>query len=217
MGIIKEGINGPFRGKAGSVVGSSWRKINYIKGLPSFKNKRNVSPEQLLEREKFALLNRFFDPVSSLLEIGFKQFTGRATGRNVAISHNYDHAFLVEGKTVTLNYPVLQFSHGSLFPAGDERAWVDGDRLRVSWDPETYGMGRSIDDTAVLIYYDEIRELFSADSKAMRYEGGAEIKNGRFTLRPLRSHVWLFFVNKATKKVSRTTYIPLIDESTHES
>ncbi|MFB2118987.1 hypothetical protein [Parapedobacter sp. 2B3] len=33
MGIIKKGINGPFKGKAGSVVGSSWKKIDYIKGL----------------------------------------------------------------------------------------------------------------------------------------------------------------------------------------
>lgn len=34
MGTIRQGANGSFRGKAGSVIGSSWKGIDYIKGLP---------------------------------------------------------------------------------------------------------------------------------------------------------------------------------------
>jgi len=209
MGTIKEGINGPFRGKAGSVIGSNWRKVNYIKGLPQFKNKRAASANQLLERRKFALLNRFFDPISTVLEIGFKQFTSRATGRNVAISYNYDHVFLIDGAHVTLDFPALQFSHGSLFTAGDEQAQVNGDVLYITWDPETYGMGRSMDDKAHIVLYEETREIFYSVGRPLRHEGAAQFMNNVLTLRPLKLHLWLFFVDRAGKQVSRTVYIPI--------
>jgi len=208
MGTLKDGINGPFRGKAGSVIGSNWRKINYIKGLPR-KTKRPASTDQLLERRKFALLNRFFDPLSGLLEIGFRQFTSRATGKNAAIRYNYDHAFLIDGSQVTLDYPALQFSHGSLFTAGDEQAHVDGDTLHITWDPETYGMGRSMDDVARMVIYEEIRETFYSGGRPLRYEGAEQFTNELLTLRPLKLHLWLFFVDRAGKQVSRTTYIPI--------
>lgn len=39
MGTIRQGANGSFRGKAGSVIGSSWKGIDYIKGLPKKRTK----------------------------------------------------------------------------------------------------------------------------------------------------------------------------------
>ncbi|ULT23564.1 hypothetical protein KUH03_30995 [Sphingobacterium sp. E70] len=33
MGTIVNGINGGVSGKTGSVIGSSWKSINYLKGL----------------------------------------------------------------------------------------------------------------------------------------------------------------------------------------
>ncbi|PPL01762.1 DUF6266 family protein [Parapedobacter indicus] len=209
MGTINDGINGPFRGKAGSVIGSNWRKVNYIKGLPRFKNKRAASTDQLLERKKFALLNRFFDPISTVLEIGFRQFTSRATGKNVAIRYNYDHAFQIDETHVTLDYPALQFSHGSLFTAGDEQAWVDGDTLHITWDPDMYGMGRSLDDTARMVLYEEIRGIFYSVGRPLRHEGATQFVNKVLTQRPLKLHLWLFFVDRAGKQVSKTVYIPI--------
>src|SRR5690606_30037961 len=93
MATFKDGINGPFRGKVGSVIGSKWRKVNYMKSLPRLnKKKRPPSPEQALVRKKFDLLNQFFRPISSVLEIGFQQFTAGAPGQNVAFSYNSNHA-----------------------------------------------------------------------------------------------------------------------------
>jgi len=217
MGTIEDGINGPFRGKAGSVIGSSWRKINYIKGLPRFKNRRPASPNQLVERRKFALLNRFFDPISSLLEVGFRQFTSRATGRNVAIRYNYDHAFIVDEEKVTIDYPALQFSHGSLFPAGDERAWLEDDTVYATWDPDTYGMGRSMDDSAYIVLYNEGNDVFRANSNPMRHEGGGQITDKSLTQQPHKLHLWLFFVDRAGRLVSKTVYIPIENQESQEN
>ena len=212
MATFKDGINGPFKGKVGSVIGSSWRKVNYMKGLPR-KKKRTPSPEQALQRKKFALFNHFLDPLSSLLEIGFGTSAGRATGRNAAFSYNYDHAFhIVEGE-VKLNYPALRFSHGSLFPAGDERAWIAGDTVHVSWNPDTYGMGGGPDDEACVILYEEIRGFFHPVESVFRQDGSAHIVDSAWASNPIKPHLWLFFIDKLRKQVSKTVYIPITSEA----
>lgn len=48
MGTIRKGANGGFSGKAGSVVGSSWREVDYIRGMP----KRSGKPATILQLEQ---------------------------------------------------------------------------------------------------------------------------------------------------------------------
>lgn len=210
MGIIEKGINGPFKGKAGSVVGSSWKKISYIKGLQRKKGvKRTPSPDQATQQEKFKALNRFFSPLARILEVGFRQYLAKATGVNMAFSMNYDHAFLPAGDSMVLNYSALQLSHGSLFTAGAEKAWVDNGKITVTWHTKTYGMGGALDDVAYAIAYSASTDIFFSDEhRATRHEGIVhidligEVPDGNL-------HVWLFFADKAGKRVSKTVYIPL--------
>ena len=70
MGTIRNGGNGAFSGKAGSFIGSSWRDINYIKGLPKISSKPKTL-KQLEQQAKFAAAIRFLQPVKDLLNIGF--------------------------------------------------------------------------------------------------------------------------------------------------
>ena len=47
MGKIKQGILGGFKGKVGTVIGSSWNGIAYMKGLPqSVRNPRTDAQVQ---------------------------------------------------------------------------------------------------------------------------------------------------------------------------
>ena len=52
MGKIKQGILGGFKGKVGTVIGSSWNGIAYMKGLPQSVKKSN-SAAQIMQREFF--------------------------------------------------------------------------------------------------------------------------------------------------------------------
>lgn len=212
MATFKDGVNGPFKGKVGSVIGSSWRKINYMKGFGRYNKNRPASPKQVLQRRKFALLNQFFDRQAYLLEIGFGAFTGRATGRNMAFSYNYDQAFLVNEDDVRLNYAALSFSHGSLLTAGDERAWLVEDTLHVSWDPSTYGMSGAADDVARLIVYDEKNDIFRGVRRAVRADGGIATDLSKVKADTSRLHIWFFFIDELRKQVSKTTYIPITDQ-----
>ena len=211
MGIIEKGINGPFRGKAGSVIGSSWKKINYIKGLQRFKKRRPPSEEQATQRRKFQLLNGFLMPLKRQLVIGFGQFTSKVTGVNAAFSYNYDHAFSTDGDDITLNYPALQLSHGSLYTAGAEKAWIEGGGVRISWNAKTYGMGGEMDDVAhAVVYSPSIDQFFSEGHKTIRHDGMIYVD---FLNQKVGEdlHVWLFFADKQQKRVSRSVYIPLTD------
>src|SRR5690606_32454452 len=133
MGIIKKGINGPYKVKTGDVVGSSWKKIDNIKELQRKKGtKRKPSPKQAIQHERFKLLNDFLRPLSAILEVSLKPLMARATGVNAAFSLNYDHAFLVDGEHTSLNYESMQFSYGSLYTAGDEKTLLENGHVTVT-------------------------------------------------------------------------------------
>lgn len=210
MATFKEGINGPFKGKVGAVIGSSWRKIPYMKGKHKVKrNKLKPSEKQAVQHQKFKLLNQFFMKITPVLDIGFRSLTSRATAKNAAFSYNYDHAFVEEDDPVTLNYPALKFSHGSLYTAGAEKAILTHEGVKVVWNSKTYGVGGAMDDVGYAIAYSVSLDLLLWQT-ALRHEGEAFISFDE-AVRGNELHVWLFFADSRKKQVSRTEYLPLTD------
>src|SRR5690606_19461333 len=148
---------------------------------------------------KFKILNSFLSPLAKILDIGFQQYLAKATGVNAAFSLNYDRAFLPQGDSFALDYSALQLSHGSLFTAGAEKAWIENEGVTVTWNTKTYGMGGEPDDVAYAITYSRSLDVFFSDGHtATRHEGIAhidfagEIPDGEL-------HVWLFFADKPGK------------------
>ena len=70
MGRLNRGPNGPFSGKAGSFIGSSWREIYYIKGLQK-KITKARSPLQIEQQQRFALAVKFLLYVKPIVDMGF--------------------------------------------------------------------------------------------------------------------------------------------------
>jgi len=214
MGTTRKGIKGPFRGKVGAVIGSRWRGINYMKGLPRAKStKRPPTPKQAVQRQKFVLLNKLLHRIPGLLDIGFRQFTAAATSVNAAIQYNFDDAFLNDEGNLRLNYPALKFSRGSVYPAGEEKAWRESDGIRVTWHPKTYGVGGSFDDRAYAFAYCPTNDIFMIPAPVMRQEGMAQILYHGVPVGD-ELHVWLFFSDSFGKRASKTVYIPLSDPPT---
>ena len=211
MGIIEQGINGPFKGKAGSVIGSSWKKINYIKGLRRDKGrKRPPTSEQAIQRQKFILLNGFLTPIKRVLNVGFGQFTAKATSINAAFQYNYDRAFLEADDGLALDYPALKLSRGSLVTAGAEQAsWEGNEAIQVTWNPKTYGMGGEPDDVAYAIAYAVESGLFAANERHEVRQQGSAVIDFREPIDHETVHVWLFFIDNDQKRASNTVYIPM--------
>jgi hypothetical protein len=76
MGTIQKGILGGFSGKVGTVIGGTWKGIDFMR---SKANKRTFVPsqKQLEQQLKFTLLMRFVQPLSALLEVSFNEFAIR--------------------------------------------------------------------------------------------------------------------------------------------
>ncbi|GAA4802142.1 hypothetical protein GCM10023231_33850 [Olivibacter ginsenosidimutans] len=209
MGIINQGINGSFRGKAGSVIGSGWKKIDYIKGRPRrYKNKGNPSAAQSLQQKKFTLLNQFFKPVSHILTIGFGSALQKSTARNAAFRYNYDHAFLFAGEEPSLNYSALKFSHGSLFPPGQEKAVMLNGEIKITWNTKTYGLSGGLDDEVhIILYIPSIDQFVLVRPTALRYSGEASFAMENFGEKGELIHLWMFLCDSQRKRVSPTVYL----------
>lgn len=214
MGIIKKGANGAFRGKAGSVIGSGWKKIDYIKGRPrTYKNKGNPSETQMKQQEKFALLNNFLAPLRNLLKIGFANYLAQSTPRNAAFRYNFDHAFLSsDDNKFSLNYAALQFSRGSLFSAGGEKAILTTEGIQVTWNIKTYGLSGSMDDEVhVFAYFEQQDSLKSDEQTPLRYQGETFIEQQAQKGEPV--HIWMFMADSQHKRISPTTYLFIQNDS----
>ncbi len=83
MGTIKQGILGGFSGKVGTVIGSSWKGISYMKGrAQSIKNPKTAA--QVMQRNFFAQLTSLASQLSDdQLRSLFPQSVKSKTRRNL--------------------------------------------------------------------------------------------------------------------------------------
>ncbi len=113
MGIIRGGILGGFRNKAGSVIGSYWRTLDIIKGLPRISGKAPTQ-KQSDQRIKFALVTGFCSWFKGLINVGYKSLSEKDTPMNIAVSFHLKEAVIGTSPNFTLNYAKVAFSQGKL-------------------------------------------------------------------------------------------------------
>lgn len=153
MGKYKKGILGPFSGKVGTVVGSSWNGIEYMRSLPKPSTKAPTDL-QIIHRAKFGLVTGFLKPISSLVNLGYKSQASGMTGYNVATADMMAEAVTGIYPELDLDYTRVLFSKGSLTgvyslvsasPAPAE--------LSLTWaDNSDSGTAKATDKAVVLIY-----------------------------------------------------------------
>ena len=112
MGTYSKGILGSFTGKVGTVIGSSWNGIDYMRSLPRPSSKAPTAL-QLAQREKFGLVTKFVAPIKALLNLGFKNAAVKKTGVNAAVAEIIENG-LTAISPYQINYPNMLISKGSL-------------------------------------------------------------------------------------------------------
>ena len=150
MGKIKQGILGGFRGKVGTVVGSYWNGIFYMKGLPQ-SNKKDRSGAKAMRQGYFKELVALSMSLSNEdLEFIYPRKPKGMTRRNLLVKQLASYAVLVDkSKTVDLdsmttlgNAPVTDL------PADTVAFGREG--LKISWDGVTYYREQHPDDYPVI-------------------------------------------------------------------
>lgn len=153
MGKYKKGILGAFSGKIGTVIGSSWNGIEYMRSLPRASTKAPTDL-QLIQRAKFGLVTGFLKPISSLVNLGYKSQASGMTGFNVATSDMVASAISGIYPALEIDYTKVIFSKGVLTGVYDVVTTSPAPaQVKINWaDNSGSGTGAATDVAVVLIY-----------------------------------------------------------------
>lgn len=206
MGIIRQGVNGGFSGKAGSVVGSSWQGIDYIKGLSKARTKP-ASQAQLEQQAKFALAVKFLKPIKDMLNKTYAQVqVGKAKGFNMAVRQVLKDSIQGVYPSFGIDYSQVKLAAGSLGIAVGSATTEAGLVLKVTWNPQPNPNNAFADDViTVLMYNPETNIFLNGLEDVTRNAGEIEMQ-----LRPeilgKTLHVYFFFSERYNKRYSDSYY-----------
>ncbi len=207
MARFLKGITGAYSGKVGSVIGSSWRSVDYIRSLSKPSNKP-ATEGQLTQRARFALAVSFLSPIKDLLKLGYSDaMQARSTGYNKALQH-----LLAYGVTGT--YPSLELDYASVVIAKGSLAnlmgvaWTESapQEISVTWNTEVNSFNAFADDSVILLMYNKEKQFFSILESATRNDGTLD-----FTFPSVYAgdHVvgWIFTGHRDGIKTSGSYYL----------
>ncbi len=152
MGKIKQGILGGFRGKVGTVVGSYWNGIFYMKALPHSSRKGGKSGKQKMQQGYFKELVSLAMSLSNEdLEFIYPKKPKGMTRRNLLVKQLASYAAVVDkSKTVDLDsLATLGNAPTADLPAVSVAA--SRTVLQISWDDVTYYRDQHPDDYPVIL------------------------------------------------------------------
>lgn len=206
MGTYKKGILGSFSGKVGTVVGSSWNGIEYMRSLPKPSSKAPTDL-QMLHRAKLGMATGFLQPISALVKIGYKSLAIRQTAFNVATSQ-----LITEGITgiypdLTIDYPKVLISKGNLTGAWGPAVTSAESKVNVTWqDNSASGTAKPTDKAILLVYNPEKSQyVFITEGVDRSALAGSMDVPADFVGDTV--HVWIAFISADKKTVSTSLYI----------
>lgn len=209
MGTYKKGILGSFSGKVGTVVGSSWRGIDYMRSLPRPSSKAPTDL-QLVQRAKMGLAAGFLRPISELVNIGYKSLAVKQSGYNVATAQVIAEGITGVYPDLEIDYPNVLFSKGTLTGAWGPAITSTGGNLNVTWqDNSTSGTAKETD-KAVLLVYNELQSQY-----VFTLIGDDRSTLGDTLILPTdflgdEVHVWIAFYAADKKSISTSSYIGMV-------
>ena len=150
MGKIRQGILGGFRGKVGTVVGSYWNGIFYMKALPQ-NNRKGKSGGQKMQQGYFKELITLAMSLSNEdLEFIYPRKPKGMTRRNLLVKQLASYAAVVDkSKTVDLD-SMTTLGNAPVTDLPTVTVAYGREGLQISWDGVTYFREQHPDDYPVI-------------------------------------------------------------------
>lgn len=205
MAVAKHGINGPFSGKVGSIVGY---QLNGQQVMRSVGNRtRPFTPLELLNQAKMRVVSKFLGPIKPFVKFGYQREA--PAGSRVGpfqLAQSYVRKYAVdiddEGKPF-VNPEKALISRGKLDPPLNATATREGDQLTIRWDSS--GPARDRDRLMLLLYdgymFRDFREIGAERRDGIEV---LEIKLLRFAENPI--YVYASFRDTLFDKISDSAY-----------
>ena len=175
MGKIKQGILGGFRGKVGTVVGSYWNGIFYMKALPQNYRKGKSGSQKMQQGYFKELITLAMSLSNEDLEFIYPKKPKGMTRRNLLVKQLASYAAVVDkSKTVDLDsLATLGNAPTTDLPAVSVAA--NRTVLQISWDGVTYYRDQNPDDYPVILVANITQQqLFLVASPVMMKPSGKQ-------------------------------------------
>jgi hypothetical protein len=177
MATYERGINGPIKGKVGSVIGSSWKGINYLKSLSSRKKNENPSAAQIGQREKFKIIGHFMKVLAEVISLGFNKNLPGNSGYNNAVAYVLKNALDTTTSPFSIRYNKVLVTRGE-YPNDDNLTAGPGapGKLLFQWENNTGVGAAKANDKVVMVAYSSLQNVMTFNSDtAIRSDGSATL------------------------------------------
>lgn len=208
MATYKQGVNGVFSGKAGSVIGSNWRSIGYLRGLARFKSKSN-SPKQAAQRARFGMAVSFLRPMKTVLNIGFNdKGNNRSTGYNQAMRSFMASAVAGEYPDFEIDFSKIVISKGALEKLiGMQVVSSTAGTFSFSWvDTSAVSEMGHVDDQVFILLYNQTEDTFTTFRNALRQEQELTLELPA-VFSGNTFHIYAFALDRDGKEASNSQYL----------
>lgn len=206
MATYSKGANGAFSGKVGSVIGSSWRSVDYLRGLPKKSNKASTEP-QLAQRTRFALAAQYLSPIKDILNIGFKdKQLNKITGYNAAVKIFLNQAVTGDYPDFVIDFSKVVLSKGSLSVMHGLNGSLQGSDLLLNWQSILNRYNAFADDVLTVVLFNATKNMYmvyeEAQRAALSYTAviGTNFSGDVF-------YAWAFTVNRDATAVANSQYL----------
>lgn len=207
MAKYTKGLNGPVSGKVGTIVGSKWRDIHYLRSLPK-PSRRGPSLAQIIHRAKFSMVVKFLRPITDILNLGYNDLSqGKLTGYNLAFRSTFADAVIGQYPDFKIDFPNFKISKGTLTPLLEMNFEMsDHGKVIFSWKATRNNYNSFLDDMVLLLVYNETKDMFLIYDEAVRNDAS-------FILEILMTHTddvlhfWAFAMKRDRKVTSNSQYL----------
>jgi hypothetical protein len=205
MGTYYDGILGQFRGKVGSVIGSKWKGISYMRSKGSPRSS-NFSERQLEQQARFSKAIRFMQPLHSLLKIGYRSQGHNSTALNCAIRDVLRDVITGAYPDLTLNYAGFRMAKGTLSTANDPLVTPENGELVFRWSRRVDQADGKESDVALLLALGETGEPAYSLGNYTRADGAGVV---RIPVVPSGTviHCYIAMVASDSQLVSNSYYL----------
>lgn len=210
MAIAKQGINGPFSGKVGSVIGYQ------LNGQPVMRSVgRRIKPFsalELLNQAKMKAVSKFLGPINPIVKFGFRREAppgSRVGPFQLAQSYVRKNAIEVDDEQQPFIDPAkVLISRGALEPPLNCTVQREENQLTLRWDWSGHSNGS---DRLMVLLYDGNLFRYFHEMGAMRSkrEEVLELDALRFQKKPI--HVYAAFLDTMFDKISDSVYCGVLE------
>lgn len=211
MGTYNKGILGPFSGKVGTVVGTSWRGKDIMRSLPKRTN-RAATDSQQLQRDKFTFVSEFLTPMSPVLTKYFGPGSGEQTRRNQAMSYHMKEAVSYIDPDFDILYNKVQISKGDLLGVRNPTvASANPQQLVYSWEDNSgQGSAKATDKLVVVIYAQQQGLYYLVPEAGIRNDASITVTLPEY-FSGLEVQSWITFASADDRSYATSIYMgPLV-------